>query len=89
MFCFDTYINKKSRKTVLAKFPRQFDFNHFPHKSMIYRLVEKFKSKGTVLKLSVKSEKVTTGCYLSVRVPGNPGAVCTSVGRSPTRVLTS
>ena len=38
---------------------------------MIYRWIKKFKSKGAVLKLSARSEKVTTGSYLSVRVPGN------------------
>ena len=80
-FCVETYI-----KTVQAKFRRRFDSNHFPNKSMIYRWV-KFKSKGTVLKLSTRNEKVTTGRHLSVSVPGNADAVHTSVGRNPRKSI--
>ena len=81
-FCVETYVYTKSIKTVQAKFRRRFNFNHFANKSMIYRCVKKLKSKLTVLKLSARSEKATTGRHLSVRVPRNSFAVCTSVGRS-------
>ena len=82
-FCLETCIGTKSIKTVVAKFCRQYNFNHFPNKSMIYRWIKKFKSKGTVLKLTARSEKVITRRHLGVRVRENVDAVRTSVGRSP------
>ena len=54
---------------------------------MIYRLVKKFKSKETVLKLSARSEKVTTERDLSFRVPENDDAVRSSIDRSPRKSL--
>ena len=36
-----------------------------------------------MLKLSARSEKVTTGQHLNARVPGNVDAVCTIVSHSP------
>ena len=40
-----------------------------------------------MLKLIAKSEKITTGCHLNVRVSGNVDAVRTSVGRSPSKFI--
>ena len=54
-FCVETCIETKFIIAVQAKFRRRFDFNHFPNKSMIYRWVKKFKSKGTVLKQGLVS----------------------------------
>ena len=65
-----------------AKFRRRFDINRFRSKSMIDRWVKKFNSKGIVLKMSARSEKVTTGRHLNVRFPGHVDAVRPSVGRS-------
>ena len=86
-FCVETYFKTKSIKTVQAKFRRRFNFNHYPNKPMIYRWVNKFKSKGTVLKLSVKSEGVATWRHLGVGVAGNVDAVPASVSRSPKKSI--
>ena len=86
MFSVETYIETVF-KAVLAKFRWQFNFNHFPNKSMIYRCVKKFKSKETELKLIERSEKIITGRQLSVRIPEIVHAVQTSVGLSPRKSI--
>ena len=89
-FCVETYFETKSFKSVQARFRRirwKFNFNHYPAKSLIYRWVNKFRIKGTVLKLSSKAEGVRTGRHLSARVAENVDAVRDSFGRSPTKSI--
>ena len=86
-FCVETYFETKSFKSVQARFRREFNFNNYPDKSQIYRWVNKFRTSGTVQKLSSKAGEVRSGPHLRARTAENVAAVRDSVGRSPKKSI--
>ena len=59
----------KSFKIVQAKFRKKFNFNNYPQKSQIYRLVHKSQATGSGNNLNKKAktprsvQKLTSRCY--------------------------
>ena len=47
IFCAKTYYETKSFMPVQAKYRKNFNFNTFPNKSQIFKLVENFEAHGT------------------------------------------
>ena len=86
-FCVTLYLEKKSLKTVQARYRRRFDFNNFPHKFQITRWVKKFKDTATLINSTKKGQKLTSGRKLTARSLENVDAVRDSVGQSPKKSL--
>ena len=47
MFCVKTYYETKTFKIVQARYRRKLNFNTFPNKSQIFKLVKNFEVHGT------------------------------------------
>ena len=87
IFCFTTYLETKSFKTVQAKFCRKFNFNNYPRKSQIYHWVHEFQATGSINNLNKKAENLRSSRKLTARCHDNVDAVRDSVGRSPKKFL--
>ena len=66
-FCLTLCLETKSLKTVQARYRRRFNFNNFPHKFQITRLVKTFNDTGTLIKSTKKRQKSTSGRKFTVR----------------------
>ena len=82
-FCVILYLEKKSLKTVQARYLRRFNFNNFPHKFQITRLVKKFNDTATLIKSTKKAQKSTSGRKLTAKSLENVDALRDSVGQNP------
>ena len=47
IFCVKTYYETKSFKIVQARYRRKFNFNTFPNRSQILKLIKNFEAHGT------------------------------------------
>ena len=47
IFCAKTYHKTKSFKIVQVRYRRKFNFNTFPNRSLIFKLVKNFKAHRT------------------------------------------
>ena len=81
------YLETKPLKTVQVRYRRRFNFNNFPHKFQISRLVKTFNDTGILIKSTKKGQKSTSGRKLTVRSPENVDTVRDSVGWSPKKSL--
>ena len=77
----------KSFKIVKAKFRRKSNFNNYPQKNQIYRLVHKFQATGSVNNLNKKTENPSPGRKFTIIFPDNVDTVRDSVGRSQKKSL--
>ena len=66
-FCLTLYLETKSLKTVQVRYRRRFNFNNFPHKFQISRLVKTFNDTGILIKSTKKGQKSTSGRKLTAR----------------------
>lgn len=87
-FCIETYFRTKSYRDVQVQFQRHFGQRDFPSKTMLVKLVKKFRDHGTVHNLNPKGVGPShSGRKRTSRTQANIDAVRTSVGRSPKKSL--
>lgn len=87
IFCVTSYLERKSFKTVQAKYHRKFNFNNYPQKSQICRWAHKFQATVSVDNLDKKSEAPRSSRKPTVRSADNVNAVRDSVARSPKKSI--
>ena len=65
-----------------SKFRWQFNFNNYPKKRQIYRLIDKFQAEFSLNNFNKKAKNPISGRKLTARCPDNVDAVRDSVGKS-------
>ena len=89
IFIFEAYFRQKSIHAAKLQFKERFGCLEFPVHSVIYRLVNKFTTHGTVHNINRKdtNRQSHSGRPKSSRTPHNVAAVIDSVVHSPSKSM--